>query len=168
MADPSLELREGVRVAWDEPAKLREGLAASPPSAAWRIDGELGAERSEIRVLTGAAGAGALLLLAAARPEPADGHDAGELRAILVSDAGQVTVIDEALVSTQYDADGQVQRVGLELYAAGDDYPLRGAGDATGVGRNVKGPVPLTREQILLAFRLDGEAGTASLEIVRA
>jgi hypothetical protein len=160
----SLELDGGLRVVWDDLAQVRAGLTSAEPSAGWSLDGELGASHAALRVLTGATSKGSILLIAGARPKDAGGHDAEQPRALLVSGTGEVTAMDESLVSTQYDAAGKVERLGLELYAEGDDYPLRGAGDVTGAETSDDGA--LRRERTTLAFRLDGEAGTAILDLV--
>ena len=167
MADGiALELAPGILVAWDDLDRARTDLAAERPSAQWRLEGELGAGHSALRVLTGATGDGSLILLAAARPDGADGHDKEAPRAVLISHSGEVKPIEEALVSTQYSASGRVERVGLELYAEGDDYPVRGAGDARRASVSDDGP--LRREHAWLDFRLDGEPGDAILDIVYA
>ena len=159
-----LELAPGIRVAWDDLDQTRADLSAGEPSASWRLEGELGAGHTAIRVLTGSAGKGTLLLLAAARPDEADGHDAENPRAVLVSRSGETKAIEEALVSTQYSANGQIERLGLELYAEGDDYPVRGAGDARRATASDEGA--LRHEQAWLDFRLDGEVGDAILDIL--
>jgi hypothetical protein len=160
----ALELAPGLRIAWDDLSQTRTGLAADEPNAGWRLEGELAQGHAALRVLTGATGKGSLILLAGARPDDADGHDAESPRAVLVSRSGDVKVIEEALLSTQYSANGQVERVGLELYAEGDDYPVRGAGDARGASAGDDGG--LRREQSWFDFRLDGESGDAVLDIV--
>ena len=159
-----LEFAPGIAVAWDDLAETRAGLAADEPSARWRLQGELGAGHTALRVLTASAGKGSLLLLAGARPGEAGGHDAENPRAVLISDSGEVREIEEALVSTQYSASGAIERVGLELYAQGDDYPVRGAGDVKRVSASDEGAS--RREQAWLDFRLDGEAGDAILDIL--
>jgi len=154
----------GVRIVWDDLDGLRGSLAAPEPSAEWHAEGELTPGHSALRVLSGATATGSLVLLAAARPENAEGHDAEHPRAVLISPSGEVTALEEALVSTQYEASGQVGRIGLELYAEGDDYPLRGAGDVRSVPASDESAIH--RERVTLDLRLDGEAGTAILEIV--
>ncbi len=165
MADGvSLELEDGFRVAWGDPDGLRASLAAPEPAAEWHAEGELGDGHSALRVFTGATGAGTLLLLAGARPAQAPGHDGEAFQAVLIAPSGEVTAIGEALLSTQYGANGQVERVGLELYAVDDDYPIRGAGDvrSTTASDEEAG----RRERTTLDFRLDGEPGVAILDIV--
>jgi hypothetical protein len=159
-----LGLAPGIGVAWDDLDRTRAELAAEHPTAEWRLEGDLGAAHSALRVLTGATGKGSLILLAAARPAGADGHDSESPRAILISSSGEVRAIEEALLSTQYSASGRVERVGLELYAEGDDYPVRGAGDVRRSAAADEGSIH--REQVWLDFRLDGEPGDAILDIV--
>ena len=167
MADGlALELAPGIQVAWDDLDRARTDLAAEHPSAEWRLEGTLDAGHSALRVLTGGTGEGALILLAAARPDGADGHDADAVQAVLVSPSGEEKPIEEALVSTQYSASGRVERVGLELYSEGEEYPVRGAGDARRASASDDGP--LRREHAWLDFRLDGEPGDAILDIVYA
>ena len=160
----AIDLAPGIRVAWDDLDRTRADLAAGEPSATWRLEGDLGAGHTALRVLTGSAGKGALLLLAAARPKEADGHDAEKPQAVLISRSGEVKAIEEALLSTQYSASGQIERVGLELYAEEDDYPVRGAGDARRASVSEEGA--LRHEQAWLDFRLDGEVGDAILDIL--
>lgn len=160
----AIEVAPGLNVVWDNLEQARADLAAQEPSAHWRLDGDLGAGHTALRVLTAAAGKGPLLLLAGARPADAHGHDAENPRAVLVSRSGDLRPIEEALLSTQYSANGRIERIGLELYAAGDDYPVRGAGD---VRRAATGEEDVhRREQAWLDFRLDGEPGDAILDTV--
>lgn len=130
------------------------------------MEGELGAGHTALRVLTAATNEGSLLLVAATRPDGADGHDEENPQAILIAPSGEVKAIEEALVSTQYSASGTIERVGLELYPEGDDYPVRGAGDV--VRTSATGEGSGRREQALLDFRLDGEAGSAILDILHS
>lgn len=164
MADElTLAPAEGLRVTWD-----RAALAALPTRDAsersgWRLDGSLEPEFDALRVLSAAAGDGSQLALCAARPAGAANHDEEMVAAAVVDPEGNVHEIEEALVSTEYAADGRVRRVGLELYRPGNEYPLRGAGDAveatSGQGDG--------RDFARLRFRLDGSEGVAVHEIVR-
>lgn len=162
----AVELAPGLQVAWDDLDSIRAQLGSDPPAAPWRLEGELGAGHTALRVLTGATRKGALLLLAGARPADADGHDAESPQALIVPRSGDAAVIDEALLSTQYSANGTIERVGLELYAEDDDYPVRGAGDALSATASDQGA--LRHEQAVLDFRLDGEPGTAILDVIHA
>jgi len=162
MADEiALEL-DGVRVRWDAGA-----VAAYPsgePKPAWALEGSLTPDHSALRVLSGATADGSILLLAAARPAAADAHDAERIGAILVEAGGNVVAMDEVLLSTEYAGDGAVRRITLELYREGDDYPLRGAGDAESTGTEER--EGHRAETATLRFRLDGSEGAALYEIV--
>jgi hypothetical protein len=165
MADElRLSPAEGLTVAWDRAAVA---ALAKPDGgdAPWRLEGELSPRFGALRVISGATRDGALLVLCAARPERASNHDEELVTAIVVTPEGEAQQIEEALVSTQYAADGSIRRLGLELYKAGDDYPVRGAGDATSA-------TPASGEGgsdvAELDFRLDGSAGTARYEILHA
>jgi hypothetical protein len=159
-------LAPGLQVAWDDLDAIRSDLGSDESPPLWRLQGDLSASHAAVRVLTGATRKGALLLLAGARPEGAGGHDAESPQAVIVSRSGEVEKIEEALLSTQYAADGTIERIGLELYGEEEDYPVRGAGDATSTSAADEGPI--RRERALLEFRLDGEAGTAILDILHA
>ena len=160
----AIEPAPGIRVVWDDLAETRSALSAEEPSAPWRLEGELGSSHTALKVLTASAGKGSLLLLAGARPDGADGHDAESPHAVLISGSDELTPIEEALISTQYSASGAIERVGLELYAEGDDYPVRGAGDVRRASAADEGA--FRREHAWLDFRLDGEVGAAILDIV--
>jgi len=159
----AVELEPGLRVTWDLD-EVRAGLSEGQAPALWTIEGTLDVGHAALRVLTAMSKDGTLLLMAAARPADADGHDSEEPQAAMIDASGDVTRIEEALISTQYAGDGSIDRLGLELYRAGDDYPLRAAGDAESTARASHGDH--SREQARLAFRLDGESGTALYEII--
>ena len=164
MADElTLAPADGLRVTWD-----RAALAALPTRDAteqpgWRLDGSLEPAFDALRVLSGAATDGSLLALCAARPTGARNHDADAVAAAVVDPEGNVHEIEEALVSTEYGADGRIRRLGLELYRSGNDYPLRAAGDAVEASSGEEEHRDFAR----LRFRLDGSDGVAVCEIVR-
>jgi hypothetical protein len=148
---------DGVRVAWDEDA-LRD-LAAGASDPAWRLDGEpdWGALES-LRVVSAAFEDGSLLALAAPRPAGAGGHDAHP-RALLLQPNGEVVEMTEALLSTQYDADGAPSRIGMELYRAPDALPMRVAAD-----RRAPAQVADGAERTAMAFRMEGFQGAGVFE----
>jgi len=156
---------EGISVEWDTDAVRALANDDAHPQPAWRLDGALAPGFSALRVVSGATADGTLLLLCAARPEAAAHHDEDAVAAVLVSPEGEPEAVEEALVSTEYAADGAIRRLGLELYKEGDDYPVRGAGDATGGG--AAAAEGERRDVAELAFRLDGSAGAALYEVVR-
>jgi hypothetical protein len=73
---------------------------------------------------------GGLLALSAARPARAEGHGEEGVTAFLGEADGAPARAEEALLSTQYDGNGEHVRAGLELSLPGDEEapPLRGAG----------------------------------------
>jgi hypothetical protein len=154
----------GVSVVWD-PAAVRDLTNDGPrEQPVWRLDGDISPDLSALRVVSGATKDGALLLLCAARPVDAVHHDEEAVAAVVVSPEGETQAIEEALVSTEYAADGAIRRFGVELYKEDDDYPVRGAGDATATASTEAAGE--RRDVADLAFRLDGSAGAALYEIV--
>ena len=159
----ALELN-GVRVRWDA------GAVAAYPSG--RAGARLGARRIAGPGPLGAASAiggnpdGSILLLAALRPVEADAHGDELAGAVLIEPDGNIAAMDEVLLSTEYAGDGAIRRVTLELYREGDDYPLRGAGDAASAGAEEREGRRV--ENATLRFRLDGSEGAALYEIVHA
>lgn len=155
-----LELPGELIVHWDEEAleALTEGATERP----WHLHGEPLADTSALRVLSARTGSGALLLVAALRPDDADGHDAEQPQGLLVDDDG-VTELHEVLLSTEYDRGGAARRIGLELYTEEDGYATRGAGETT--TRTIDESDGWRREIAQLEFRLNGESGVASYEI---
>jgi hypothetical protein len=154
----------GLRIVWD-----RAAVAAYPDAgathSAWRLEGDLTPAFSALRVLSAATREGGLLLLAAARPADADGHAEEAVAALLALPDGAAEPVSEALISTEYAADGSIRRVGLELYKEGDDYPVRAAGDAA---EDPAAGADPGRRAARLEFRLDGDEGVALYEIVEA
>ena len=159
----SIELEPGLRIAW-RLEDVRRGLSGGDPPALWSIDSGLGSRHSALRVLTAVTAPGTMLLLTALRPDGAGGHDVESPRAALIDGSGELTEVEEALVSTQYAADGTIARLGLELYREGEDFPLRGAGDAVESVSTDRGEY--RHHEARLDFRLDGESGNAVYEIL--
>ena len=157
----ALEL-DGVRVRWDAGAVA--AYASAEPERAWSLEGSLTPKHSALRVLSGATADGSILLLAAARPAETEAHDSELIGALLVEDGGNVVAMDEVLLSTEYTADGAVRRITLELYREGDDYPLRGGGDAASTSAGERDGH--RAESATLRFRLDGSEGAALYEIL--
>lgn len=156
MTEPrALEPAPGVRVEWP-----RAGKGEAP---SWRLTAPIPDDYAALRVLTATLDDGATLVLAAARPAGADGHDEESVVAELAAEDG-VERFEEALISVEYAGDGTARRVGLELYRAGEAFPLRAAGDASG---HESGELHgLRRDSTTLRFRLDGRPGSATLDIV--
>ena len=166
MADElALAPAEGIRVIWDRAAVAAYAAGEGEPDPAWRLDGSLTPGFSALRVVSGATADGSVLLLAAARPAAAASHDEEQVAALVAGPDAGAEPIEEALVSTEYAADGSIRRIGLELYKPGDDYPMRGAGDA--VRTSLAGTGAERHDISVLDFRLGGSRGVALYEIVQ-
>ena len=136
-----------------------EALAAGGDAAAQAISfgGELDASRWGLaRTLAGAFDDGLLVAVVALRPAGAAGHGEEAVAAVLVRE-GEPTLVDEALLSVEYDGAGGARRVGLEVYESPDSLPLRIAGDR----------VEVEGDRTILAMRVDGVAGRGHLAVVR-
>jgi hypothetical protein len=158
-----------LRVEWD-PEALRELNAAwhEPDSAEgrpmWRLEAEPGWERAGgLRVISASFEDGALLAVAAVRPAGAEGHDAEAIGAALVAPEGDATQLHEALLSTEYGPDGSARRLGLELYEAATEPPVRVVADRVAEARQGAG-----REQTALRLRMEGTPGTGLYELISA
>jgi hypothetical protein len=89
------------------------------------------AEASLTRSIAIAFGDGGILALRAARPLDANEHGDEETTAAIANAAGEVTLVREALLSTQYDDAGRHLRATLELWPEQSEEPrppLRAAG----------------------------------------
>jgi hypothetical protein len=156
---------DGIGVVWNRAAVASLATPGSDSGPAWRLDGSLDHGFSLLRVVSGVTEAGSLLMLCAVRPLDATHHADELVTALVVGPDGESSEIEEALVSTQYASDGSIRRLGLELYKPGDDYPIRGAGDATGTSSSEEDGTRTERAELNL--RLDGSPGAATYEIVR-
>ena len=152
-----LEPAPGVAVRWD----LRSG----DELPAWSLDGELEPGLAALRLLSARLDDGRVLLLAAARPDGAEGHDAETTAAVIVDPEGGVSELEEILLSTEYAEDGRIRRLGLELYPPGEDYPHRGGAEALSAER--REAAGRRTDSAEMGMRLDGVAGSARYEIVR-
>lgn len=162
MSELRLDPAPGLAVSWSAEALdalRRDGATAD----AWHLEGALAPVHSALRVLTAALDDGTALLVAAARPAGATGHDAEHVAGLLVGAETQPERLAEVLLSTEYAADGAIRRVGLELYRTGEDYPLRAAGNARTATRGAEsGEV----DRAALSFRMGGRSGSAVYEVV--
>jgi hypothetical protein len=152
-----LELGGGdgaVAVVWDLDGLAVLGDLDRPP---FELAGALDGRRWELaRIVSGAFDDGRLLAIVAARPRGAPGHGAEAVAGALVR-GGEAAMLDEALLSVEYDAGGWTRRIGLELYETPGSLPLRVAGDRRGGDDG----------DVLLDLRTDGVAGTGRLTLLR-
>ena len=113
---------------------------------------------------------GGLLSLSAERPPGAggDGHGEERVTAVICEPGGAPVEVSEALLSTQYGADGVQRRASLELWPdAEEGQPLRGGGaliGATAPRRAGEGP-----RSTVAFFRwsVEGREGLGHYEVVR-
>jgi hypothetical protein len=103
--------------------------------------------------------------LSAIRPAGAGGHEAEAVSAWLLAETGAAE-LEEARLSTTYDAEGRQRRAGLECWEREDsDYPHRIAGEAV-VGSTLE----LGRLRYDCAFfhwRMEGREGAGRYDILR-
>jgi hypothetical protein len=102
------------------------------------------------------------VLLAARRPHGAVGHGQELVKAHLWS-AGELLDVEDARISTVYDAQGRQRSVGLELWLPGEDFPRRASGSVrAGLSLALEG---LRVDAGLVAWRMEGRDGAGSYEI---
>jgi hypothetical protein len=110
---------------------------------------------------------GGLLALTAVRPPASAGHGDEVVAAVLCGPDGAPLEVSEALLSTEYGADGVQRRATLELWTDGEEgQPLRGAGTLIS-SASVRRP-GLSAEIAFFRWSLDGRDGLGHYEIVRA
>lgn len=109
---------------------------------------------------------GGLLALSAARPRGASGHGEEVVSAVLCDADGAPVEVSEALLSTEYGADGVQRRATLELWIDEVDgaQPLRGGGTLIS-SSPVRHP-GLSAEIAFFRWALDGREGLGHYEIV--
>jgi hypothetical protein len=155
----SVELPGDVQLAWAVDA-LRE-LEAGPP---WHLDGELDWDRFEsLRVVSAALGEEAIVL-AALRPTGEEGHDADAVVAARLLPGAAVETAADALLSLEYDADGALRRLGVELWGE-QGAPLRVAADRT-ASASITEDSGRRRESTPLTVRVDGREGPGVHDLV--
>jgi hypothetical protein len=155
---------EKLRFEWDEDALA--GLDAGSESAQppWQLVGEVDWDEIEaIRVISARFDGGDTLAAASLRPAGAAGHGEEVAVVVLGSEEG-VESVPDALISTEYDAEGKPRRLGLELEVEGQRLPLRVAADVAGVSERVDGGINHLRS--VLHIRRSGGDGTGLYEIL--
>lgn len=162
----SLSPAPGLRVSWGAAgiaalATLPSDDAAFPTP---QIDGAL-EPGQELRLIALAVADGPQVTVAALRPADARGHDEDLVAALVRDSAGATEDVEEALISTEYAADGSVRRIGLELYTPGEQYPLRIGADAARVGSERQGERRV--ERVALKASVGGRTGGGLLEVAR-
>lgn len=160
------ELGEGtgaVELDGDAVGSLTPGAA---PQSPWSLVEEPDWQAVEVvRLLAAAFDDGSIAALVAVRPARADGHDAERMAALMVDPKGRVGEVEQALLSTELDAEGKVRRVGVELWPTEEPPPHRLAADR--VSHATDRAETLASETALMDARIDGEKGTAIFAVLR-
>jgi hypothetical protein len=103
------------------------------------------------------------LLLLARRPRGARGHGDERVIAWLLS-AGELSSVEDARVSTVYDANGRQRSAGLELWLPGEDFPRRAAGNVVaGSSLQLEG---LDVHVAVFRWRLEEREGFGGYEVM--
>lgn len=109
---------------------------------------------------------GGLLALSAARPAGANGHGDEQVSAVLCGPDGAPVEVSEALLSTEYGADGVQRRATLELWVDGEGgQPIRGAGTLISAAK-VQQP-GLHSEIAFFRWSVEGREGLGHYELIR-
>lgn len=159
---------EPLQLTWDRRAAESLGAPGDDDGrgrSPWHLEGELDWEAAEaLRLISAVFEDGRALALAALRPRGTAGHDLDSV-AHHLEESGERIALTEALLSTEYDADGLPRRIGMELWAEPESPPLRLAADRQGdvevIGDGVR------RELARMSFRLDGASGRGTYELLR-
>jgi hypothetical protein len=156
----------GPVVEWELPVLLRSADAADPKAApAWHAHELQWDGLASVRVI-GASFDDVALAAVVARPAGATNPDEDRVAVSLVGETGPEEV-SEALVSTEYDPNGHVRRIGIELWAETAGVGTRRlAADRSGdpASSTVDGA---SREATPMTFRLDGKSGSGLHELLR-
>jgi hypothetical protein len=155
---------EPLRIEWRTEALAALDPATQDREPVWRLGGELDWDEVEaLRIVSGHLDEGRVLAIAALRPAGASGHGE-EIVAGALGDWQAPDRLAEALLSTEYGADGLPSRIGLELYREGGGLPARIAGDVTATAASEQGGV--RRLSAALALRSSGDSGTGVLDLL--
>jgi hypothetical protein len=102
------------------------------------------------------------VLAVARRPRGAIGHGQEQTVAWLVS-AGEARRVEDARLSTVYDADGRQRSAGLEMWMPGEDFPRRASGTAVaGTTLSLEG---LSVNAAVFSWRMEGRDGAGAYEL---
>jgi hypothetical protein len=98
----------------------------------------------------------------ARRPRGALGHGEELVRARLLA-GGELLDVEDARLSTVYDADGRQRSAGLELWLPGEDFPRRASGTAiAGASLKLEG---LDVHAAVFRWHMEGREGTGAYEL---
>jgi hypothetical protein len=103
------------------------------------------------------------LLALARRPRGALGHGEERVNAML-REGDSFLEVEEARLSTVYDADGRQRSAGLELWLPGEEYPRRGSGVVV-AGTSLQLD-ELEVHAAVFRWRIDGREGIGAYELM--
>jgi hypothetical protein len=103
------------------------------------------------------------LLALARRPRDAAGHGDEQVRAGLFIDR-ELHEVEEARISTVYDAGGRQRSAGLELWLPGEEYPRRGSGLV--IAGSSFDLAAIQVHAAVFRWRLDGREGIGAYELM--
>ena len=153
-----------LRIEWRTEALMTLDPAAQDREPVWRLGGELDWDEVEaLRIVSGHLDEGIVVAIAALRPAGASGHGE-EIVAGALGDSQAPSRLSEALLSTEYGADGLPSRIGLELYRDDGALPTRIAGDVTATAASEQGGV--RRLSAALALRSSGDTGAGVFDLL--
>jgi hypothetical protein len=102
------------------------------------------------------------VLAVARRPRGALGHGQERVVAWLVA-GGEARLVENARISTIYDADGRQRTAGLELWLPGEDFPRRASGTAVaGTTLSLDG---LRVNAAVFSWQMEGRHGAGAYEV---
>ena len=120
-------------------------------------------ELQAVRSISALVDEGTGLLALARRPRDASGHDAEEIRAGLFFD-GELHQVEDARISTVYDAGGRQRSAGLELWLPGEEYARRGSGQV--IAGSTFELESIQVHAAVFRWRLDGREGIGAYELM--
>lgn len=141
-------------------------VAGEIPPSPWQLASPPDWSRVEaVRLLSARFVDGTTVALAAVRRPGSKGHDEDAVRVKVIGPDGEATEALETLLSAEQDAQGEVRRIGLEVWMSDEPPPHRLAADRlSGEATSADGT---RREAVAMTARLDGKQGTALLETLR-
>ena len=159
---------EAVRVEWDLEALARfaEPAGDAAPEPAWSLAADTPdwTRWEALRIVSVAFADGPMLAVAALRPAGADGHGDDLVGGVIVR-AGAPAALEKVLLSTQFDAEGEITHVNVEAYEGPDSVALRAAGDRLATRAGEIGAAALQIN--VLAMRMDGQGGFGTVDVMR-
>lgn len=102
------------------------------------------------------------VFLSATRPRDAAGHGDERVTAVVIT-GGHAVDVEDARLSTIYDADGRQRTAGLELWLPGEDYPRRASGTAQAGASIMLGGVRV--DAAVFEWHMDGRTGAGTYEL---